>query len=113
MPKGAIRLAESAVRDLEELRLWYARQSVPEAGERTLRRILDSIGLLAEQPDMGRVVPEFGQGSLRELIRPPFRIVCRRESEGVAIVRLWRSERVLEVPEADRSGQGAPPAGAP
>ncbi|MXZ59354.1 MAG: type II toxin-antitoxin system RelE/ParE family toxin [Acidobacteria bacterium] len=101
MPKGTVRLAESAVRDLEDLRRWYARQGVPEAGTRTLRRIRDSIGILAEQPEMGRVVPEFGQGSLRELIRPHFRIVYRRESEGVAIVRVWRSERVLEVPEGE------------
>lgn len=98
MPKGAIRLAESAVRDLEELRRWYAQQGVPETGERTLKRILDSIALLAELPEMGRVVPEFGRGSLRELIRPPFRIVYRREQEGVSIVRVWRSERLLEVP---------------
>ena len=104
MPKGAIRLAESAVRDLEELRRWYARQGVPEAGERTLRRILDSIGLLAEQPDMGRIVPEFGQGSLRELIRPPFRIVYRRERGGVSIVRVWRSERVFKVAEEETRG---------
>ena len=101
MPKGAIRLAESAVRDLEELRLWYVEQGVPEAGERTLGRIVDSIGLLAELPEMGRVVPEFGQGSLRELIRPPFRIVYRREPEGVSVVRVWRSERVLDVPAED------------
>ena len=104
MPKGTVRLAESAVRDLEDLRRWYARQGVPEAGTRTLRRIRDSIGILAEQPEMGRVVPEFGQGSLRELIRPRFRIVYRRESEGVAIVRVWRSERVLEVPEDESAG---------
>ena len=43
MPKEAIRLAESAIHDLEELRRWYARQGVPETGDRTLRRILDSI----------------------------------------------------------------------
>ena len=104
MPKGTVRLAESAVRDLEDLRRWYARQRVPEAGTRTLRRIRDSIGILAEQPEMGRVVPEFGQGSLRELIRPPFRIVYRREPEGVSVVRVWRSERVLEVPEGERGG---------
>ena len=101
MPKGAIRLAESAVRHLGELGRWYARQGVPKTRERTLRRILESIGLLAEQPDMGRVVPEFGQRSLRELVRPPFRIVYRREPEGVSVVRVWRSERVLEVPEGE------------
>lgn len=107
MPKGAIRLAESAVRDLEELRLWYAEQRVPEAGERTLGRILDSIGLLAQLPEMGRVVPEFGQGSLRELVRPPFRIVYRREPDGVSVVRVWRSERLLEFPESESRNQRA------
>lgn len=99
MPRVSIRLAESAVRDLEELRLWYAEQDAAAAGERTLERIVDGIRLLEEMPDLGRVVPEFGQSSLRELIRPPFRIVYRREPEGVSIVRVWRSERLLEVPD--------------
>ena len=98
MPKKAIRLAESAVQDLEELRRWYAEQGVPDVGERTLRRILDSIGLLAELPEMGRVVPEFGQPSLRELIRPPLRIVDRRELKAVSVVRVWRSTCLLDVP---------------
>ena len=50
---------------------------------------------------MGRVVPEFGLSSLRELIRPPFRIVVRREPEAVSIVRVWRSERLPEFPEQE------------
>ena len=104
MPKGFIRLAESAVHDLEELRLWYAEQGAVAAGERTLRRMLDSIRLREDLPDLGRIVPEFGQSSLRELIRPPFRIVCRREAQGVSIVRIWRSERLLEVPEDETRG---------
>ena len=104
MPKGFIRLAESAVHDLEELRLWYAEQGAVAAGERTLRRMLDSIRLLEDLPDLGRIVPEFGQSSLRELIRPPFRIVYRREPEGVSIVRIWRSERPLEVPGDETRG---------
>lgn len=104
MPKGAIRLAESAVQDLKELRTWYAERGVPEAGEPTLRRILESIGRLADLPDIGRVVPEFEQGSLPELVRPPFRIVYRREPQGVSVVRVWRSERVLELPEEEPRG---------
>lgn len=101
MPRLAIRFAESALADLESIRVWYAEQGVPDVGERLLAEILASIETLADHPDMGRIVPEFEQPSLRELIRPPFRIVYRRDPEHVRIVRVWRSERPLEVPDED------------
>ena len=50
---------------------------------------------------MGRIVPEFDQPFLRELIRPPLRIVCRRDPKFVRVVRIWRSERLLDVPDED------------
>ncbi len=101
MPKVAVRFAESALADLEALRAWYAEQSVPDVGERLLGEIVASIEALADHPDMGRTVPEFEQPFLRELIRPPFRIVYRREPKLVRVVRVWRSERLLEVPDED------------
>jgi plasmid stabilization system protein ParE len=99
MPKVAVRFAESAIADLESTRGWYARQGVPTLGERLLREIVASIEALADRPDMGRIVPELGQPFLRELIRPPFRIVYRRDPKQVRIVRVWRSERRLDVPD--------------
>lgn len=51
----------------------------------------------ADHPDTGRVAPEFDQPSLRELIRPPFRIVYRRDTKHVRVVRVWRSERLIAV----------------
>ena len=97
MPRVAIRFAETALTDLEGVRRWYAEQGVADIGERLLRDIVESIEALAEHPDMGRIVPEFRQRSLRELIRPPFRIVYRRDPRHVRIVRVWRSERLLEL----------------
>jgi toxin ParE1/3/4 len=101
MPKIAIRFAESALADLESMRAWYAEQGVPDVGERLLGEIVASIEALADHTDMGRIVPEFEQPFLRELIRPPFRIVYRRDPKHVRIVRVWRSERLLEVPDED------------
>jgi len=98
MPGIAVRIAESALADLEAIWLWYAEQGVPDVGERVLREILESIEALADHPDMGRVAPEFGQAYLRELIRPPFRVVYRRDPKRVTVVRVWRSERQLELP---------------
>ena len=92
-----IRFAESAIADLEGIQSWYARQGVSDAGARIAGDIVERIEYLADYPDMGRVVPEFDQDSLREIIRPPFRIVYRRDSGTVRIVRVWRSERRLRL----------------
>jgi toxin ParE1/3/4 len=97
MANVAIRFAESALADLESTLTWYAAQDVPEVGERLIGEIVASIGTLADHPDMGRIVPEFDQPFLRELIRPPFRIVYRRDPEHVGVVRVWRSERQLAI----------------
>ena len=101
MAKVAIRFAESAMTDLESIRAWYAEQGVPDVGERLIGEIVASIEALADHPDMGRIVPEFDQPFLRELIRPPFRIVYRRDPKHVRVVRVWRSERLLDVPDED------------
>ena len=99
MAKVAIGFAESALTDLESIRAWYAEQGVPDVGERLIGEIVASIEALADHPDMGRIVPEFDQPFLRELIRPPFRIVYRRDPKHVRVVRVWRSERLLDVPD--------------
>ncbi len=101
MAKVAIGFAESALADLESIRDWYPEQDVPEVGERLIGEIVASLEALANHPDMGRVVPEFDQPFLRELIRPPFRIVYRRDPKHVRIVRIWRSARLLDVPDED------------
>ena len=100
----AISFAESALRDLEEVRSWYMEQGVPEVGTRLVSEVFQRVEALASHPDMGRVVPEFEQPFLRELIHPPFRIVYRRDAQRVRIVRVWRSERLLHLPMAGDEG---------
>ena len=101
MPLADLRISESALTDLESLGDWYTRQGVPEIGERFVSEILERFELLIEHPEMGRIVPEFNQPAIRELIHPPFRIVYRREKAGVQIVRVWRSERLLRLPSTE------------
>jgi len=97
-PRHAISFAESAVADLEDIRVWYAELGVPEVGERLLREVVSRAERLAEFPESGRIVPEFGIAPLREIIHPPFRIVYRIEPKRVRVVRVWRSERLLRIP---------------
>lgn len=104
MPAVIISVAESALRDLEEVRVWYSEQGVPDVGARLVAEIFQRVQVLVDHPDMGRVVPEFDQPFLRELIHPPFRIVYRRDPQRVRLVRVWRSERLLRLPTADQEG---------
>jgi plasmid stabilization system protein ParE len=67
-------------------------------GERLLGEGLSQVEKLAEFPDSGRIVPEFGIAPLREIIHPPFRIVYRLDQMRMRIVRQRRSERLLKMP---------------
>lgn len=93
-----VRLSESALSDLESIQAWYVEQGVPDVGGRIVGEILARIERLAQHPDLGRVVPEFGRTFLKELIQPPYRIVYRRDADAVRIVRIWRSERRFRLP---------------
>lgn len=96
-----ISFAESALRDLKEVQAWYAEQGVPDVGVRLVAEVFQRVQALADHPDMGRIVPEFDQPFLREVIHPPFRIVYRRDPKRVRVVRVWRSERLLQLPADD------------
>jgi len=96
--KRHVSFAASAVEDLEAIRAWYAEQQVLEVGERLLREVIAQVERLADFPESGCAVPELGSAQLREVIHPPFRIVYRLDDNRVRVVRVWRSERLLELP---------------
>ncbi|MHB1012763.1 MAG: type II toxin-antitoxin system RelE/ParE family toxin [Desulfobacteria bacterium] len=96
--RKAVEFAESAVRDMEGIIGWYHEQRVPKVGERLMREIFNDVGRLPDFPESGRVVPELNVTKIRELIRPPFRVVYRIDDTRIRIVRVWRSERTLEIP---------------
>ena len=93
--KIKISFTSSALGDLQEVLEYYRDQQVPSVGEKLVGDVIRDIELLVEHPDMGRIVPEFELKYLRELIRPPFRIVYRRDKNKIRIVRVWRSERLM------------------
>jgi len=94
-----IEFSPSALRDLQETRDYYVEQHVTATGQRVVRELVEATRSLSDYPQMGRIVPEFDMPSLRELIRPPFRIIYRLEPKRIAIIRIWRSERSLHLPD--------------
>ena len=91
--------ASPALDDLEKIEQYYKQEQVPEVGQQFVSAIIGHIETLAEHPDIGRIVPEFDEPMLREIIHAPFRIVYLRASDAIQIVRVWRGERLLVLPE--------------
>src|SRR5690554_5510438 len=91
-------IAQSALEDLQAIQKYYAEQDVPHVGDEYVAAILEHSALLKRHPDAGRIVPEFNQDYIRELIHPPFRVVYLRQPAEVVVIRVWRSERQLQLP---------------
>lgn len=91
-------IARSVLADLQDIRTYYLEQGVPKIGLEFVTSILGQAEMLTEHPDAGRKVPEFDQEHIRELIHPPFRVVYLRNSSSINLVRVWRSERLFQLP---------------
>ena len=86
--------ALSARFDLREI-FTYIADSDPVAAKRFLGRLFDAVERLPAFPESGRIVPEFGDAGIREVIRRPCRIVyrIRSDKEMIEIVRVWHAAR--------------------
>lgn len=93
-----LRIAQSALEDLQAIQEHYKEQDAPHIGDDFVAAILEHCEMLQTHPDAGRVVPEFNVDHIRELIHPPFRAVYLRQTKDVVLIRVWRSERQLELP---------------
>jgi plasmid stabilization system protein ParE len=94
-----LELAQSALSDLLAIKAWYLEQGVPHIGQRFVSDIIARAQRLTGHPDSGRMVPEFNQPNIREIILPPFRVVYLRDTDCISLIRVWRSERLLHLPE--------------
>ena len=83
-----------AIADLDGLVTFISRDD-PQAAERLGCAIIAKAKTLDEFPLMGRVVPEFKIGTIRENIHRPYRIVyrVREEQKLIEILRVWHAAR--------------------
>ncbi len=92
-------ISNSAFSDLENIKSYYQEKGVSYIGEQYVVSIIDHVQTLSKNPNIGRKVPEFDEEKIRELIHSPFRIVYLREEHSIHVIRVWRSERLLVLPE--------------
>lgn len=88
-----VRWTPQAADDLEAIYEFIARDS-PHYAQITVEGILAAIDRLEQFPLLGRHVPESSQADLRELIKPPYRIVYRT-GEIVKILTIFRASRLF------------------
>ncbi|MBN2317091.1 MAG: type II toxin-antitoxin system RelE/ParE family toxin [Sedimentisphaerales bacterium] len=86
--------APSACLDLKELASYIA-ESRPEVSNRFVSSVFHTIEHLTAFPQSGRIVPEFNDPNIREVIRKPCRIVYRvkQDRQIIEIVRVWHAAR--------------------
>ena len=86
--------SEQARDDLQSIVLFIA-QDNPTIAESFGYRLMSKVDMLAQFPQIGRVVPEENDETIRELILRPYRIIYKVlvEKETVAIARIWHGAR--------------------
>ena len=89
--------------DLEAACKYIARDSPTYAAD-FARRVVDSVAALRRHPQLGRVVPELADPSLRELIVGHYRVLYDyREGNRVEILAVHHGARLLRAdPREDR-----------
>ena len=88
-----VRWTTQAADDLQAIYDFIGRDSEQYA-QVIIEGILGAIDNLEHFPLLGRTVPERNRNDLRELIRPPYRIVYR-VSEVIYILTIFRTSRMF------------------
>ena len=87
-------LSDDALSDLEGIVTFIARENAV-AAEQLGNQLLDAALSLDTFPERGRMVPEYRQPGLREIIFRSYRIIYRMNSpdRSLEIVRFWHGAR--------------------
>ncbi|MBI1768785.1 MAG: type II toxin-antitoxin system RelE/ParE family toxin [Bacteroidetes bacterium] len=84
-----------AIDDLKSIHEYISKDSKVYA-DRYIEKLISRIDQLEGFPLSGRIVPEFGQENIRELIEGNYRIVYKINQDYIGIVRVQHAARLLK-----------------
>ena len=89
-------ISPRAIQDLSEI-VRYISFDNPDAAQRLGNKLIDAAMSLTSFPEMGRIVPELDDGTTRELIIRPYRLIYRFDPDANAVLvsRFWHGARLL------------------
>ena len=87
-------LTPQAQEDLREIVFFIARNN-PQRAKCFGHELIDHALTLGEMPERGRVVPEFFDPRIREIVHRPYRIIYEilLEQNAVYVLRFWHGAR--------------------
>jgi addiction module RelE/StbE family toxin len=83
-----------ALADLKNIHDYISIESRVYAN-RMIEKLIARVTLLNSFPESGRIVPEFEQKSLRELIEGNYRIIYKIHPDHIGIARVHHTARLL------------------
>ncbi|MBI2565457.1 MAG: type II toxin-antitoxin system RelE/ParE family toxin [Candidatus Schekmanbacteria bacterium] len=86
-----------AIEDVEAIRAYVARDS-PQSAVFLVERFVAAVERLEAHPVSGRIVPEVGDKTLRELILGNYRVVYRAGPDLIEVVTVFHGARLFRLP---------------
>jgi len=89
-------ISSSAKLDLSEI-VKYIADDDPKAANKWFKTIKDNMKNLSSFPYLGRIVPEYSDDSIREIVKGQYRIVYKinNDKESIYIIAIHHSKRLL------------------
>lgn len=88
--------APQAIEDIEAIRTFVTRNSAYYA-DLLVERIVEAVGRLETFPRSGRMVPEAGDESLREVLYGNYRIVYRVKPDAIEVLTVFHGAYLLRL----------------
>jgi len=92
---GRLRWTAQAVKDVETICEFIAKDSIVYA-HLFAKDILQAVKRLAKFPKSGRIVSEFSDENIREIILGNYRIIYRIKNNIIEILTVYHSARLLK-----------------
>ncbi len=90
-----VNLSPAALDDLKAIFDYISNDSEFYA-EKVINNILNRVTVLETHPRVGKVVPEFGNDTIREILEGSYRIIYKIESESeISVARVYHGARLL------------------
>ncbi|OAQ40525.1 plasmid stabilization protein [Pedobacter psychrophilus] len=83
-----------ASKDLKSIHNYIAQDSKFYAS-RYIQKLISRVDQLEKFPSSGKIVPEFNDENIRELIEGNYRLVYKINSDYIGILRIHHSARIL------------------